>query len=64
MKILIDLDKGDGEKLIELAQADMRSKTAMAKKMLSEAIRIAFDPSGLAAHACGFKGDTQSKGAA
>ena len=55
MKILIEIDDEEAEALTGLAESDMRSKTAMAKKLLSEAIRVATDPTGRAAHACGFQ---------
>ena len=39
MKILMEIDDGEEEALKRLADSDMRSKTAMAKKLLVEAIR-------------------------
>jgi hypothetical protein len=39
MKILIEIEGDDETGLIALADADMRSKTAMAKKLLVEGIR-------------------------
>lgn len=39
MKILIEIEGDDETGLIALAVADMRSKTAMAKKLLVEGIR-------------------------
>lgn len=39
MKLLIEIDEGDETALIALAESELRSKTAQAKKLLVEAIR-------------------------